>query len=304
MKVIIPGGTGLLGTALSENLVRDGYEVIVLSRHPEQASLPDGVKAVYWDARTGQGWVDEANGADVIVNFAGENLSSGLWTAKRKERFLSSRVNAGLAVDDAIEHTLKKPGLVIQASGIDYYGPHGDETLTEASPPGNSYLANLCRTWESTTEKVDQFGVRRVILRTGVVITPKGGALPLISLPFKFFVGGPVGSGKQWISWIHIQDEIRAIRFLMEHPEAHGAYNLTAPNPVTNREFGKALAKVLGRPFWFPAPARALRLVLGELASIVLNGQRVLPARLQEAGFQFDFPTVEGALSNLYQGRK
>jgi uncharacterized protein (TIGR01777 family) len=304
MKVVITGGTGLLGTALSENLVRDGCEVVVLSRHPEQARLPAGVKAVRWDARTRQGWVDEANGADVIVNFAGENLSSGLWTAKRKGRFLSSRVNAGLAVVDAVEHSQKKPGLVVQASGIDYYGPHGDEKLTEASPPGDSYLATLCRTWESATEKVDQFGVRRVILRTGVVITPKGGALPLLSLPYKLFVGGPVGSGRQWISWIHIQDEIRAIRFLIDHPETHGPYNLTAPNPTTNRDFGKALAKVLGRPFWFPAPAFALRLVLGELSSVVLNGQRVIPARLLEAGFQFDDPTVEGALTNLYQGRK
>jgi uncharacterized protein (TIGR01777 family) len=300
MRIIITGGTGLIGGALAANLANDGHEVILLSRAPERAtSLPSGVRAERWDGRTATGWAPLADGADAVVNLAGEGIASSRWTEERKRRIRESRVNAGQAVVEAVKAAARKPGVVIQSSAVGYYGVHGDEEITESTPAGNDYLAQVAVAWESATEPVETLGVRRAIIRTGVVLSKKGGALPQMLLPFKLFAGGPIGSGRQWFPWIHIADEVSAIRFLIENRQASGAFNLSAPNPLTNAEFGRVVGRVMGRPAFMPAPAFALRLVFGEMATVLLDGQRQVPKRLLELGFAFRFPSAQAALKDI-----
>lgn len=303
MRVIITGGTGLIGSRLAASLA-DDYEVIALSRNPDKRQFPAGVRGQRWDAETAKDWGDLADGAYAIVNLAGESIAGkGLlpsrWTPERKRRIRQSRTKAGRAVVEAIEAAAEKPKVLVQASAVGYYGPSGNEKLTVDAPPGDDFLAEVCVMWESVTEPVEEMGVRRVTLRTGVVLSEEGGALPLMALPYKFFVGGPLGDGNQWMPWIHLEDEARAIRFLMEHEEADGPFNLAAPNPVRNREFGQRIGEVLGRPSFFPTPAFALRLALGEMSTIVLDGQRAVPERLQELGFDFNYVEVTAALDDL-----
>jgi len=300
MRIIITGGTGLIGGALAANLANDGHEVILLSRAPERTtSLPSGVRAERWDGRTATGWGSLADGADAIVNLAGEGIASGRWTEERKRRIRESRVNAGQAVVEAVKTVARKPGVVIQSSAVGYYGVHGDEEITESTPAGDDYLAGVAVAWENSTAPVEAMGVRRAVIRTGVVLSNKGGALPQMLLPFKLFAGGPLGNGKQWLPWIHIADEVSAIRFLIENRQASGAFNLCAPNPLTNAEFGRVVGRVMGRPAFMPTPAFALRLVFGEMATVLLDGQRQIPKRLLELSFAFRFPSAEAALKEI-----
>jgi uncharacterized protein (TIGR01777 family) len=300
MRTIITGGTGLIGRALSASLVADGHEVIVLSRNPQRATgLPDGVQVQGWDARTDEGWGQLVNGAQAIVNLAGASIAGGRWTAKRKRLIRESRLNAGQAVLQTIRTAADKPQVLIQSSGIGYYGPRGAEEITEEAPAGDDFLGRFAAEWESVTAPVEELGVRRAVIRTSAVLSTRGGALPLWLLQFKLFVGGPLGNGRQWLPWIHIADEVRAIRFLMEHPQACGPFNLSAPQPLTNKDFGRALGQVLRRPAVMPAPAFALRLVLGEMADVLLMGQRAIPRRLLDLGFSFQFPEVKAALQDL-----
>ncbi len=295
MRVLITGGTGFLGRALAARLQEAGYEVIVLSRRPEQARLPPGVQATRWDGRTATGWAHLADGAFALINLAGESIGQR-WTAATKQRIRESRLNAGRAVVEAIAAARTKPQVLLQASAVGYYGPRGDERLTEEDPPGNDFLARLAVDWEASTQPVEAMGVRRVILRTGLVLERDGGALARLLLPFRLFVGGPLGNGRQGWSWIHRADWVEAVKFLMERPDARGPYNLTAPQPVSNAEFSRILGRVLGRPSWLPVPAIALRLVFGEGADFLLTGQFVLPQRLLKAGFTFRYPDLESAL--------
>ncbi len=305
MKIIITGGTGLIGTELAKSLVGDGHEVIVLSRNPAGRTLPTGVRAEKWDGKTAVSWGHLADGADAIVNLAGENIAgSGTlparWTKERKARIISSRVDAGNAVVEAVSAAENKPKLIIQSSGIDYYGNVPEGKVSEDSPPGNDgFLARVTIPWENSTAPVEQMGVRRAIIRTGVVLDKDGGPLRTMLLPFKFFAGGPVGNGKQWLAWIHIQDVVRAIRFLLETVEANGAYNLCAPESVRYQEFSKLIGQTIGRPSYLPAPAFAMKLLLGEAADLVLNGRCAVPKRLQENGFAFTFPDAKSALQDL-----
>jgi uncharacterized protein (TIGR01777 family) len=301
MRAIITGGTGLIGRALAADLAAGGYEVILLSRAPRRVTgLPAGVRAEGWDGRTAAGWGPLADGAQAIVNLAGENLGAGRWTAQRKRRIRDSRLNAGRAVVEAVQAAAHVPRVVVQSSAVGYYGPsQGDRELGEEAPPGSDFLARVCVEWEASTAPVEAMGVRRVVTRSGVVFHAAEGALPRMLLPFKLFVGGPLGGGRQPLSWIHIADEVAAIRFLMEKEEAAGAFNLAAPHPLTNAEFGRAAGRALGRPAWLPAPAFALRLALGEVATMVLDGQRVVPRRLLAMGFTFRFPEAEAALRDL-----
>jgi uncharacterized protein len=303
VKVLITGGTGLIGSALARSLVGEGHDVVVLTRDPSKRvpSLPSAVRLVEWDAESGEGWSNELEGADAIVNLAGESLGpeAGLWTESRKRRIRQSRLGATGAVVDAIRRVDQKPRVLVQSSAVGYYGTHGDEAITEGAPAGTDFLASVVQDWEAASEPVDAMDVRRVLPRTGVVLSKRGGTLQLLSLPFKLFVGGRVGSGEQYLPWIHIEDEVRALRFLLEHEETEGAYNLTAPNPVTNREFGNVTGKVLGRPSLFPTPGFMLKMVLGEMSMLVLEGQRAVPRKLQEAGYEFRFPNLEGALRDL-----
>ncbi|MBN1311397.1 MAG: TIGR01777 family oxidoreductase [Anaerolineae bacterium] len=305
MRVIITGGTGLIGQALAESLVRDGHETIILSRSPEKASnLPMGAQLVEWDARTPTGWGNLIDDDSAIVNLAGANLAGEgffpeRWTAGRKQLIIDSRLNAAKAVFDAIEAASAKPAVVIQASAVGYYGPRGSEEISEEDEPGEDFAAQVCVAWENSLADLEDLGVRYTIIRTGLVLSKQGGVLSRLTLPFRYFAGGPLGSGRQWMSWIHLADEVWAIRLLLKNRSASGVFNLTAPQPVTNAEFSRALGRVMGRPSLLPVPAFIFRQVFGEVSTIVLDGQRVLPKRLLDLGFTFLFPGLEPALREL-----
>ena len=298
---MITGATGFIGRALCLALHKD-YDVIALSRRVDRARQSIGhiATVVGWDAKTPAGWKDQARGASAIIHLAGENVGSGRWNEKRKSRILHSRLDSTGAVIDAVKELENKPNVVILASAIGTYSSRRDEPLDEASTPGEGFLANVCQQVESRAEEIESLGVRCVLLRTGVVLGRNGGALAKLAQPFRFFLGGHLGAGDQWFSWIGLDDEIAAIRFLMEHDQLHGAFNLTAPEPVTMKEFCTILGKVMHRPAWLHIPAFILRLALGEMADeMLLSGQRVLPKRLLEAGFEFRYPEVEKALNAI-----
>ena len=305
MRVMITGGTGLIGRALIEALQEHDHQVLVLSRNPDNYDdFPYDVEFLQWDAKTAQGWGDQINQVDALVNLAGENLAGkgffpSPWTPERKQRILNSRLRAGQALNAAIEAAERKPSVLIQASAIGYYGPRGDETITEESEPGDDFLAQTCVQWEHATRPVEAMGVRRAIIRTGIVLSSEEGALPRLLLPHRFFVGGPFGDGEQWYSWIHIADEAAAIRFLIENEQASGPFNLTTPDPLKNKDFGNTLGKVIGRPSWLPIPGLFMRTIFGEVATVVLDGQHVLPQKLEMLGFEFQYPTAEAALRDL-----
>ncbi len=299
MKWILAGGTGLIGTALCKQLLAEGEQVWVLSRNPQPSGLPAGAEGWRWDGRTPDGWGHLVEEADYIACLAGENLGAGRWTASRKRAFYTSRVEPGQAIVEAVRRANHKPRAVLQASAVGYYGNSGDTVLTEQSPAGPDYLSQLVVDWENSTGGLEGLGLRRVITRTGIVLARGGEILNKFRLPFRFFVGGPLGSGRQWLPWIHLQDQISAMISLMRNESAQGVYNLTGPNPVRNAEFGKALGQVMRRPYWMPVPAFALRLALGEMSQMVLEGQRAVPARLLESGFSFKYPELEPALRDL-----
>jgi uncharacterized protein (TIGR01777 family) len=302
MRIIITGATGFIGKALSSHLVEAGYEVIALSRNSKTARKIFGEKVIVteWDGKTAKKWVNYAEGAFAIVNLAGENIAGGRWTTSKKEKILGSRLNAGNAVVEAIRETKGKPKVAIQSSGIGYYGAHLDEIVDEKFPLGTGFLPEVAQKWENSTKEVESLGIRHIVIRTGVVLGKDGGALPRLITPFKFFVGGHPGDGEQYFSWIHLQDEIRAIRFLIEREDLNGEFNLTAPGSIKMKEFCHILGKVIRRPFWFPLPGILLRMIYGQMAEeTILHGQRVIPKRLQEAGFEFLYPEAESALQEI-----
>jgi uncharacterized protein len=300
MRVIITGGTGLIGTTLARDLVADGHEVIALSRKPSEREAPAGVKLEKWDAKTGDSWHKFITADTAIVNLAGAGIADERWSEERKRIIVDSRVNAAEAVIHAIEKSTEKPNVVIQSSAVGYYGPSGDDILTEDSPAGEDFLAEVCVQWEDAIKPVyEQHNIRTVIIRTGVVLSLEGGAFPKQLLPFRLYAGGPIGSGQQWFPWIHIKDEVRAIRFLIDNEDASGVYNLSAPHPVTNQEFTKHLARTMNRPGILPVPAFALQLLFGEMATVLLDGQRAVPQHLEDAGFNFEFAEPEAALRDL-----
>jgi hypothetical protein len=300
MRVIITGGTGLIGRALTRGLSTQGHEIVLLSRRPEKAvDLPPGTRAERWDGRTRAGWGALANGADAIVNLAGENLAAGRWTPEQKTRIRESRIHAGQAVVEAVEEAAEKPRLVIQASGLGYYGCRGEETITEETAPGDDFLAQVAVEWEASTAAVESSGVRRAVIRTAPVLSMEDGAFPRMIRPFRFFVGGPLGNGQQWFPWIHIADEVGAIRFLIKNSAAKGPFNLTSPNPLRNADFARTLGRAMGRPASFPTPAFVLKLLFGEMASVLLGGQRAVPQGLLDLGFSFRFPDGESAMRDL-----
>lgn len=305
MRIIITGGTGLIGRPLSQALAAEGHEVIVLSRQPEKVkNVPAGVKVQKWDGKSAEGWGELADGAGAIVNLAGAGIADQRWSAARKQLIRQSRIDAGKAVMEAIAAANAKPGVLIQASAVGYYGvQNGDAQLTESASPGGDFLSKVCFDWEASTAPVAKLGMRRAVIRTGVVLSNEGGAFPKQVLPFKLFAGGPVGSGKQWYPWIHIDDEVRAIQFLIVNERASGPFNLTAPNPVTNQEFGRLIGEVLGRPAFMPAPGFAMKIAFGEMSVILLEGQRAIPQKLLELGFKFKYETAQAALRALLGGQ-
>lgn len=309
MKILLTGGTGLIGRALIDALLADGHEIKVLTRNPDSARdvLPSGVLPFQWDAASPKGWSHLIPETDAVIHLAGESIAgeslldilTKRWTAETKARIQQSRVKSGTALVEAIAASAKKPKAFIQASAVGYYGNTGDAEIGESAPSGDDFLAETCRLWEDSTAKLDDMGVRRVIIRTGLALAAKGGILPMILLPFRFFAGGPLGSGEQYVPWIHIDDEVNAIRFLLNHEDARGAYNLSARHPIRQREQAKIIGRLLRRPAFIPTPGFALHLALGEKSALVLDGQNAIPKKLEAAGFVFKFHDFESALSDL-----
>lgn len=301
-RVIITGGTGFIGRPLSQRLVERGYEAICLTRNASAANEKWGnrIKFVDWNGRNAVGWGGYADGASAIINLAGESIASGRWNRKKKQRILQSRMSSGEAVVKAVQSVKKNPEVFIQASAIGYYGDRRDTVLDETSPPGKGFLSEVTKKWEASTAALETC-TRRIIIRTGMVLGPNGGALVRLVQPFRYFVGGHTGTGKQWNSWIHVEDVIQSILFLMESKDLRGVFNLTAPYPLKNKDFCKAIGTVLRRPSWLPVPGFFLKLFFGELAKeALLTGQRVYPKRLQESGYKFIFPEAKKALVDIF----
>jgi uncharacterized protein len=296
MSIVIAGGTGLLGSALADALRRDGHAVRVLTRHPTREH------EIRWSPRDGGGdWASAINATHAVINLAGVSIAGGRWTSRHKEAIRESRMQATGALVRAIASASRPPSVFVSASAVGFYGARGDEPATEATPPGSDFLANVCRDWEAVASQAS-LASRLVLLRSGVVLARQGGALPQLALPFKLFAGGPAGTGRQFISWIHVDDWVAMTRWALATRDLSGALNVTSPVPVTNEEFSRTLGRVLGRPSWVKAPAFALRLVLGEMAdALVLGGQRVLPDVAQRHGFVFRYPTLEPALRDIYR---
>lgn len=299
MRAIIAGGTGFIGRHLVWELAKHDWEIVVLSRAPGKVAevFGSGVIGMHWDS---DDWPSLIGPDTVIVNLAGENIASSLWTETKKQRILHSRIDAGHRIVEAVKQSGSLPSALIQGSAVGFYGPRDTKLLDETTEQGGGFLADVCRQWEDSTKELEDMGVRRVIARTGLVLSGDGGMLQRMLLPFKFFLGGPLGDGFQGISWIHVHDEVRAIRFLMKNGETSGVYNLTAPIPVRFRKFAHILGDTLKRPYKLAVPGTLISLLLGDLGNeLLLSGQLILPKRLQEAGFKFHYEELQTALNQI-----
>jgi uncharacterized protein (TIGR01777 family) len=299
MNIVIAGGSGFLGRALTDALTADRHEVVILTRQPstERPASPL-VRTLAWtpDGQAGP-WAAAVDTADAVINLAGESIAAGRWSAARKKRIIESRLLATRSLTAAIGRAAHPPAVFVSGSAVGYYGPLGDELVTEERNAGSDFLAQVCVQWEEEAAHIDPARTRLVCLRTGLVLERDGGALPQMLLPFRLGAGGPVGSGRQYWPWIHRRDWIDLVRFALVTPAVTGAVNATAPNPVTNAAFAKALGRVMHRPAFMPAPAFALRLLLGEMAdALLLAGQRAVPAKANRLGFSFTYTDVEAAL--------
>jgi uncharacterized protein (TIGR01777 family) len=299
MKIIVTGGTGFIGSIVVDRLWNQFHSLVLLSRKPPAEVGVSKKEWFAWSPPAGGDWEQAVDGADGIINLAGEPIAGKRWSKEQKEKLRSSRIDATRALVDAIAKAKVKPKFLLNASAVGYYGPHGDETVTEATGPGSDFLSQLCVDWESEALKAEAYGVRVAMIRTGIVFGKGRGALAKMVPPFKMFLGGPLGSGQQYMPWIHIEDEIGLILFLIENSQARGAFNATAPNPVTMEEFAKALGDVLNRPSWVSVPPSALALITGEMADMLLTGQRALPEAAKKLGYVFKYPMIGAALRSL-----
>jgi uncharacterized protein (TIGR01777 family) len=309
MRIVIAGGSGFLGSPLAETYAEESHDVRVLtrglapgeSRHESGTGVP-GITRVGWkpDGQSGP-WAAALNGADAVINLAGASIGDRRWTPQRKAELRDSRILPTRSLAAAIAAAAAPPEVFISASGVGYYGTSTDgDTKTEASPAGADFLAHLCEDWEAEARKAAREGMRIVTVRTGLVLERSGGALPRMIAPFRLFAGGRIGSGRQYMSWIHRLDWIEMVRWIVQTPDASGPLNLTAPHPVTNREFARALGRSLKRPALLPTPALALRLALGEFADYVVTGQRVLPVRAQQLAYHFRYPELDIAFRGIF----
>ncbi|MBE9206494.1 TIGR01777 family protein [Nostoc sp. LEGE 06077] len=304
MKVAITGATGLVGSRLVERLHKEGHQVLVLTRNPNfaqkvfpPANFPN-VEIVTYTPTTSGAWQDAIAGCEAVVNLAGEPIGEGRWTAERKQEILNSRQLGTQKIVEAIAKANLKPQVLINTSAIGYYGTSETATFDEASVSGNDFLAQVCQAWEAEASKVKEAGVRLVILRFGIVLG-NGGALAKMIPPFQLFAGGPIGSGRQWFSWIHIDDLVNLILQALSQSDMEGVYNATAPSPVRMNDLSQTLGQVLHRPSWLPVPAFAIEALLGDGAIVVLEGQQVLPKRTLESGFAYEYPNLLPALQQI-----
>lgn len=305
MRILVTGGTGFIGQSLCQSLTGSGHEVVVLTRHPQRQPPRPRTTYLSWETSAWQHAVGEV---DAVVNLAGEPLVDGRWSLRRKLQLWESRVGTTHRLIGTMAVLPKRPAVLINASAVGYYGPQapagrsggprqGDAALTESDPPGKGFLADLCREWEAQARRAEPLGVRVVRLRIGVVLSADGGALAKMVPTFRWFVGGPLGSGRQWMSWIHRDDVVGLLRWALESPQVRGAVNATAPEPTTMRELARTLAAILRRPSWAPVPAFILRILLGEVADVLLTGQRVVPAAALSQGYTFRYPHLQQALA-------
>jgi len=292
VKVVVSGGTGFLGTPLVKRLAARGDDVTVLTRDPSQGLEWHPPRQGAWSARAGE--------ADVVVNLAGENIGEGRWSDARKQQLISSRLDATSALVEAMQNNLAQHRTFISASAVGYYGLLGDEVVNESSPRGSGFLAELSEKWEAAAREATPFA-RVVLLRFGVVLDRSGGALAKMLLPFRLGIGGRIGSGEQWMSWVDREDVLRAIEFAVDNDNLRGIYNVTSPNPVRNRDFVRALGRALHRPTLLPTPALPLRIAFGQMADeALLGGQRAVPSRLAKEGFAFQYATVEQSFARTF----
>ena len=304
MRIAVIGGTGFIGQAVIRALRERGDSVIVLSRDIFRAKeiLGDGIELVHWEAGEGHGpWEGEISRSDAVVNLCGEGIFAKRWDAAFKARIWSSRVEGTRQIVETIGRAPQRPGILINASAIGVYGSRGNEPLDENAIAGRDFLAQMVLAWEAEAAKAEALGLRVVRLRTGVVLEKDGGALAQMLPPFKMFLGGWMGTGRQYLSWIHRDDLVGIILYALDHDNIHGPVNATAPQPTTNKEFSLTLGRALYRPVLVPVPAFALRLMLGEGAEAILSGQNVLPKAITDAGYQFKYPQLAGALQSILQ---
>lgn len=294
MKVLIAGGSGFLGTALRNSLEKDNQEVFILTRQP--ANHPN---EIHWDGKTVNGWGEQINKMDAVVNLTGFGLEHWPWTKRQKKRFVDSRVQPGRALVSAIQNASRRPDVFVQTSGINRYGLRGAGLADESTPVADDFLAQLTVQWENATKPVEALGVRRVVIRNAVVLDRRDGLFPLMALTPRLFFGGKFGNGRQAMPWIHIADQTRAMRFLLEKDDARGPFNLVSPEPTSNADFMRAVTTALHRPYWFNVPTFLLRLALGEMSVLLTEGRYSQPKRLIELGFQFRFGRLENAMEDL-----
>ena len=294
MKVLITGASGLIGTALQKSFKEKGYEMLLAGR-----GEPKAANEIQWDAEHGFAEPDRLEGVDAVVHLAGESISALRWTDDKKKAIRDSRIHGTHSVVEAIANMKQKPKVFVSASAVGYYGDRGDEPLTETSRPGDTFLSDVSKEWETESRRAEDSGVRTVLLRNGIVLSKDGGALATMLTPFKFGVGGVIGSGQQWMSWISLDDVVAIVNYAIENEHVRGAINAVSPNPVTNEEFTKTMGEVLYRPTFIPLPEFAVNFVLGEMGdALLLDSTRVIPKRLEEAGFEFKFPNLKQALEN------
>jgi hypothetical protein len=304
MRIVIAGGTGFLGWPLATALLVDGHEVVLLSRR-EAADVPAGARVVVWDVnRISSPWASEVDGADAVINLAGESIAGHRWTAAQKRHIEDTRVVSTRRLVTAIGDAATPPSVLVSGSGVGFYGACGSEMVTEETGAGHDFLAGVCRRWEAQAVSAASAATRVVCLRSGLVLERDGGALPRMLPPYWIGAGGPMGSGRQYWPWIHRQDWVDLVRFALATPAVAGPMNAAAPHPVTNAEFARELGRALRRPSMLKTPAFALRLLLGEMADLLLSGQRAVPAKAERLGFTFTYPTLAPALAALFPGKK
>jgi uncharacterized protein (TIGR01777 family) len=302
MNYLIAGGSGLIGSALTKVLADQKHKVTIVSRNPGRLTgLSDNVDVISWETNA---LISALNTTHAVINLAGASISGNnpllmRWTKKRKAEIINSRLQAGKFLGEALSRVEHKPEVLLQASAIGFYGNTGSGLIDETSGPGSDFLAEVCQGWEESSSGIEELGIRRIITRIGLVFSPRGGLLDLLKFPFRFYAGGQIGTGQQYLSWIHIHDLVNGIIFLIGHPQARGVYNLTAPRPARNQDFARTMGSVLKKPVWFRVPAAMLRIALGEAATLALDGRPVLPQRLLDSGYNFVYDQLESALVDL-----
>lgn len=307
MNLLVTGGTGFIGAALCRALTQQGHKVVVVTRTPSAHAAVPGLRYLPWDDSSTHPpltWQQLISEVDAVMHLAGASIAAGRWTPARKHEIQESRVQTTRRLVDAMAARPKRPAVFLSASAVGYYGPRGDDVLDETASPGSGFLAETCQQWEHEAQRAETLGVRVIRLRLGVVLGPGGGALAKMVPPFRAWLGGPLGSGRPWMSWIHREDVIGLIEWAVKQPQLTGAINATAPNPVTMREFCRELGRALRRPSWLPVPSVALRLLLGEMAEMLLTGQRVIPRVAVDHEYPFRFPDLRQALLITLQKKR